>query len=467
VLRAVGLNGGLWYDEIVTLDQSVRAPLGQIVTTFPTNNQHTLFSILAHLSIAAFGEHPWSLRLPAMLLGVASIPALYLFARDFAGRAEALLASFLLAVAYHHVWFSQNARGYTAMLLLTILSSWLLLRGLQRGEFRYFIWYGIVSALGVYAHLTMGFLVASHALICMAPPGLLGIDVAPRARFRAVVGFAIAGGVSIALYVPLLSGMHSFFIEREHHQEVATPSWALVALVRGLHAGASAWSAAAVGAALVLAGLWSYLKQSPFVTALFVLPGLATVGGTIALGRPLLPRFLFFVAGFAVLILVRGAVEAGRLVDRLRGARAARLPIVAIALVAIMAAASAIALQTNYRYPKQDFDGALSFVEKEHPADEPIVVVGATAVIYRQHYRRDFPAVESVADLRRLRSRGHRIWLLYTLDESIDAEMSEVMRTIRSDCELVALFHGTVGHGDIWVCTAAPVAAAGDTEAEK
>ena len=64
VLRAIGLNGGLWFDEIMTLSHSVRLPLSAIVTEFPHNNQHTLFSVLANLSIAAFGEHAWSLRLP-------------------------------------------------------------------------------------------------------------------------------------------------------------------------------------------------------------------------------------------------------------------------------------------------------------------------------------------------------------------------------------------------------------------
>ena len=98
ILRAIGIDGGLWYDEIRTLQDSVRQPLVQILTVFPGNNQHTLYSVLAHASIALFGDHPWSLRAPALLFGVASVPALYLFAREFVGRSEALLACLLLAV---------------------------------------------------------------------------------------------------------------------------------------------------------------------------------------------------------------------------------------------------------------------------------------------------------------------------------------------------------------------------------
>src|SRR6185503_1521457 len=86
VLRAIGLDGGLWLDEILTLIDSVRRPLAQIVATFPSNNQHTLYSVLAHASIALFGDEAWSLRLPAAIFGVATIPALYFLAREFVGR---------------------------------------------------------------------------------------------------------------------------------------------------------------------------------------------------------------------------------------------------------------------------------------------------------------------------------------------------------------------------------------------
>jgi uncharacterized membrane protein len=130
VLACDRSDGGLWWDEIRTLIDSVRAPVAQIVTTFPSNNQHTLYSVLAHASIALFGDEAWSLRLPAALFGVATIPALYFLAREFVGRTEALLGCLLLVVSYHHVWFSQNARG-SMLAYLTVASTVLLLRGLR------------------------------------------------------------------------------------------------------------------------------------------------------------------------------------------------------------------------------------------------------------------------------------------------------------------------------------------------
>ena len=90
--------------------ESVRGPLARNVTFYPGDNQHRFYSLLAHLSTDTFGEHPWSLRLPSLLAGTITVPLTFL-ARELSDRTEALLAGTLLAVSYHHVWFSPNAHG--------------------------------------------------------------------------------------------------------------------------------------------------------------------------------------------------------------------------------------------------------------------------------------------------------------------------------------------------------------------
>src|SRR6188768_3984008 len=120
-LRLVNINGGLWYDEIVTLVEFARPPLAQIVTHFPDPNNHPLYSVLAHASVSVFGEHVWSLRLPAVVFGVLGVPMLYWLGTALTSRIEALAAAALLTVSYHDVWFSQNARGYTGLLFWTML----------------------------------------------------------------------------------------------------------------------------------------------------------------------------------------------------------------------------------------------------------------------------------------------------------------------------------------------------------
>jgi 4-amino-4-deoxy-L-arabinose transferase-like glycosyltransferase len=461
VLRAIGVNSGLWYDEIKTLLDSVHSPLLRIVTVFPGDNQHTLFSVLAHISISLFGDHPWSLRLPSVLLGAATIPVLYVFAREFVGRIEALLASLLLGVAYHHIWFSQSARGYATLAFLTLLASWLLMRGLRRGRASDFVWYGVVAALGVYTHVTMVFLVASHAVLCVLPLGLPGLDAERRRRWRLpMLGIALAVVFTLILYSPVLFEVQSAVGKKSDPMKTATAKWALVELLRGMQIGLGSAVAVLAGAALFLIGVWSYFKQSKFVLGMFVLPGVLTVVAPVVLHRPVRPRFVVFLAGFAVLIVVRGALEVGRMLERRRGAPAATTSRLGVAFVLVLVALSLASLPFNYRYPKQDFEGALQFVRSHRVEGEPVLTAGPATYPYRAYFHQPWQGITTVADLQSARSQGRRVWVVYTLAGYIRNDAPDLMATLNQECAVQGVFRGTVGDGDVTVCAAPPLPAA-------
>jgi uncharacterized membrane protein len=459
-LRAIGLDGGLWLDEIFTLVESVRQPVAQIITVFPGNNQHTLYSVLAHVSIWVFGEEAWSLRLPALLFGAATPPLLYLFAREFTGRTEALFAALLLAVSYHHVWFSQNARGYSALAFFALLASWLLLRGLRRGKSSDFLWYGVASALGVYTHLTMVFMVMAHAAACALLLGVPPFDKEALGRWRLpAMGFVLAAVLTLALYSPMLLEVQQFFLKPTMPEEVATPQWAAMELLRGLQIGLGSALGALAGGVLFLCGLWSYFRQSRFLLALFVLPGAITVAAIVGLGQPIRPRFLFFLAGFGVLIVVRGALEVGAWLMRRWKPGAAPAPTTAfgVTLVALMVVVSAAALAFDYRYPKQDFDGAMQFVQARRAEGEPVLTAGGATYPYQMYYRQPWAGVTSLAQLQKIRAQGQRVWVLYTLAEyMIEPATPDLMRALRDECAVAAVFRGTVAGGDVTVCALPP-----------
>jgi len=454
VVRLIGLDGGLWYDEIRTLVDSVRSPLSRIVTVFAGDNQHTLYSVLANISVQVFGDHPWSLRLPSALAGAATVPVLYLFAREFARHTEALLAALLLAVSYHHVWFSQSARGYAILTLLAVLSSWLLLRGLRRGAPSDFVWYGVVAALGVYTHVSMVFLVASHALACLLPLGS-PFSAAGLVRWRMpLIGFVVAGLCSSLLYAPVLLEVRHSVAKAANPMRGATPAWAVRELLRGLEIGWGGAIGALAGIGLLGLGLWNYLRKNRFVLVVFLLPGILTIAAAVALQRPVRPRFFVFLIGFALLIIVRGAIEAGRLLWR-RGAPGAGFRLGAV-LVIGMAVASATTLPKLYRYPKQDFEGAMRFVDASRLAGDVVATAGPASYPYLEYFRRDWPAVTSAAEVRRLREGGREVWVLYTLESYIQSDSPELMQLLRSECAVARVFPGTVAGGELTVCRFPP-----------
>ena len=264
VLRLVGLNKGLWWDEIYFLVVTVRHPLGEILTVFTGDTQHPLYSVMARLCLVVFGEEPWSLRLPAVLFGVASVPALYLLAAKVTSRAEALVAAAFLAVSYHHVWFSQNARGYTTLAFFAIVSALFLLEGIRSQRIGPYIAYAVAASLGIYTHITMVFLVAAHFLIAM---GWLISEARKGTRplrwQPALVGFVLAGVLAAAMYAPIMTQVLHFFA---HHpssmKAVSTPKWALAETLRGLSLGLGTTGILLGAAVVVLCGLWSYWRES-------------------------------------------------------------------------------------------------------------------------------------------------------------------------------------------------------------
>lgn len=463
VLRVIGLNHGLWYDEMVTLLTSVRVPFRQIVSEFPGNNNHAFYSVLAHATVTLFGEAPWSLRLPAFLAGVAGIPLLYLLGRTVTTAREALLAAGLLAVSYHHIWFSQNARGYSALASLTILATLLLVQGTARGRRSWFVAYGIVAALGIYTHLTMVFVVVAHALSFAVSWRQ------PRSREASrllLLGLAVTGVCSLILYAPMLVDVQRFFLTRPNSSatEVANQRWMLWEMLRGLRIGLGSAGAVAIGGLLFWLGLVSYARQNLTLAAMFVLPGPLMALATVALGRPTFPRFYFLLIGFALLVIVRGAIELGDWAAaraRSLGARVAGAGLGTV-MVLLMIAASAMTLPYGYRYPKQDFEGAMRFVESLRQDDEPVVTAGLLSTYaYQRYYRKPWHEVERPEQLWELRAKGQRAWLLYTSPQYIDASSPALMAAIRRECLPARVFHGTLGGGDVIACTIEPTASAG------
>ncbi len=63
------------------------------------------------------------LRLPFAFCGILSVPVIAVFGRTLVGRRAALLAALMLAVFPWHLYWSQNARGYSLVMLLAMLGA--------------------------------------------------------------------------------------------------------------------------------------------------------------------------------------------------------------------------------------------------------------------------------------------------------------------------------------------------------
>jgi len=90
------------------------------------------------------GISEWSARFISALIGVLTLPAVYFPLRKIFNRWVALIAVLLLAVSTWHIFWSQNARFYTALLLFYTLALFVFYFAIERDRPVYFIvFYGL------------------------------------------------------------------------------------------------------------------------------------------------------------------------------------------------------------------------------------------------------------------------------------------------------------------------------------
>ena len=88
-LRILKLDSSLWYDEIITVVDFVRLPIEALVTNPSSFNNHPFYSLQANVSVLLFDENTWSVRLPAVFFGIASIAAMWRLAYSATGVLQA------------------------------------------------------------------------------------------------------------------------------------------------------------------------------------------------------------------------------------------------------------------------------------------------------------------------------------------------------------------------------------------
>lgn len=458
LIRLYDLGAGLWLDEILTHVQYSQLSYGEIITTFDSENQHFLFTLLAHTSYLVFGESAWALRLPAVLFGVGSIWALYLLGRELSSPREGLLSAALLAFTYHHVWFSQNARGYTGLLFWTLLASWLFVRGLSHQRLTDWIFYALAAALGVYTHLTMGFVLVGHFLIYLLTLITRRQLIWENRWLGFFFGFGLTGSFIYQLhslvFPQVLSGLAGTV---SVVAEWRNPLWTLYELVRGLQVSFLS-GFVALGAILLFgAGLWSYARTRPVVIGLLILPPLIGASIVIAAGHHLWPRFFFFIFGFGALVVVRGALTltelAAALVQRLSGISDQRLEWMGPAMCAIMILVSSISVPFAYG-PKQDYESALEYIYANIQPGDLVVTTYLADFVYKEYYYTNWQSVESRAELNDVRKDAQRTWLVYTFLPVLESVYPDIVDSINNDFQVIVEFPGSVGSGDVVVCRA-------------
>lgn len=473
-LRIANLGSDLWLDEITPLLDYGQASVGQVLVSYISSNSHLLNTLLVKVFVATFGEHEWIVRLPAALFGVGAVPVAYAVSRLALTRIESLCVSLLLAVSYHHVFFSQNARGYAAYLFFTLLSTVLLVRALREDQPRDWALFAVATVLNFTSVLISAFVFAAHAAVVAAAAAAAarrGGSARPLLRRGAAV-FAVTAFLGFIVYAMIIPQAYVYArgVYSDPSAGFSPLSLEFVReLARGLSPGLGAAAAVAAMplAGALVAGIWRLARRNWAMLAALGLPLAFQAGLLVVSGLVISPRLFLLALPLGIAALVAGIFAAARAA----GARAARprlaTPLVAIG-VGLVSLGSLVQLREYYSVPKQAYRSSVAFAEEQRGPDGLVVVVHLAEAgfrYYTAHLGIDtsdtYYFVRSVDDFDRILAAnpGRRVVLVTTFSRALRLAHADLNDRIARDFTVVHTFPGSVGDGSISVWEARTVAA--------
>jgi len=145
-------------------------------------------SILLFFVEKYLGDSEFALRFPSAVAGVLAIPMIYLLAAQLYSYREGLIAAALMAVAWCPIYYSQEARCYSFLLLFSILTSYLwisMMRAFRGGDspsYKTMGLYIVAATVCAYLHYFGLYLVglqglAAGAILVRKPQVLLKVTI--------------------------------------------------------------------------------------------------------------------------------------------------------------------------------------------------------------------------------------------------------------------------------------------------
>lgn len=152
VLRFLNLGGqSLWNDEIKSFNYASRSVWEIVTIPFWRDTHQPLYYLVLHFFLP-LGNNEAILRLISLIFGVLSIGLFYMILKDFLEENYGLLGALLMAISPFHIWYSQEARPYTMILFLGLLSFYFLQKLVAEKSRRYRIAFVFSAAATYFCH---------------------------------------------------------------------------------------------------------------------------------------------------------------------------------------------------------------------------------------------------------------------------------------------------------------------------
>lgn len=254
VLRFYGLESeSLWADEGITV-RTVSDTFAAMKQILATAIHPPLHYLILHPLTQTFGNSELVVRLPSAIFGVVSIFMTYRIGKLLFDTRTGLFAAGLVALSYFQIRYSQEARNYALLNMLSLFSYYYFVNLLYHPSRKHTGGYLISTVLLLYTHVYGVFTVISHNLYMLIRVVVLRKDARPS-----LPHWIALQTVTVLLFMPWVSVlMHHVTTRQSTGSWQKTPSLYNLLATFGIYAGSVPLLILFVSIALLAAALWFF-----------------------------------------------------------------------------------------------------------------------------------------------------------------------------------------------------------------
>ena len=403
-LRVYDLGGkGLWSDEGLTLRRAEQ-PLGiliQNVNLIPVDPDYQdasepemvvetpdlhppLYFLLMHVWIQLAGKSEFALRFLSVVAATLAVPLLYAVARSLFGRETGLWAALMGAISPFYLWYAQEARMYTWLIVFSLASIYSFLPLLRdRPRRRDYAAYIAVTLALLYTHYA-GFLLLAFELAVYALTRLQ----AGRRRIPAILAALVLAVLPLVPFMWRLLQMQPFSFTYRPLTVILREAWGSFSLGPTRSAVQPWWRLIPF---LVLFAIGSLMfgirrRRRAWVVGFGYLAAPILTQYALSLLKPnyMNPRHLMVVAPAWELLLAQGLTTLRR--------RFKPGLLVILGLVLFLRLDASYDILTSHHFWKDDIRGAVRYIEdRARPGDAIVLHHPVIRLTFDYYYDGPYP----------------------------------------------------------------------------
>jgi mannosyltransferase len=353
----------------------------------PTSDLHPpLYFLMMHFWIRLAGRSEFALRFPSVVAATLALPLLYALARRLLSEEAGLWAALLGAFSPFYLWYAQEARMYTWVVVLSLASVYTLLPLLTgKPRRRDYAIYVVVTLALLYTHYS-GFFLLAFEVIAYSVCRLRGRPWVALA----VLVLLVAALVPLAPYVLRVSRMYLFALEYRPLHLILAEAWSSFSLGLRIPVIQPLWQTAPfLGVFIIgLVGLFLLRRREAWLFSLgyLLLPILFLYALSLVRPSYMNPRHLMVASPAWELMLAQGLVTLRR--------RFWPGWVVALGCMLVLRGWANYDIFTSHSMWKDDIRGAVQYIEERaRPGDAIVLHHNVIRLTFDYYYDGPYPEI--------------------------------------------------------------------------